>query len=83
MMKKYFVYLDDGKDVYKIAIPAETEEKARQFVNGNGEVIAVKEITDCTIEAEKVADALISSQQFDDVQTDLIIRALSSIGIAE
>lgn len=81
-MKKYFVYLDDGKDVYKIAVPAETEDKAKEFVNGNGEVIAVKEIN-CLIETEKVAEALISSQQFDDVQMDLIIRALEFIGITE
>ena len=81
-MKKYFVYMDDGKDVYKIAVPAENEDKAREFVNGNGEVIAVKEIN-CLIETEKVAEALISSQQFDDTQMDLIIRALEFIGIAE
>jgi len=81
-MRKYYVYLDDGNDVYKIAVPAENEDKAKEFVNGNGEVIAVKEIN-CSIKTEKVADALISSQQFDDTQMDLIIRALEFIGITE
>jgi hypothetical protein len=30
-MRKYFCYLDDGKAVYKVAVPAENEKKAREF----------------------------------------------------
>ena len=44
-MKKYMIYLDDGRDCYKLAIPAKDEKAAREYVQGNGEVIAVKEVT--------------------------------------
>lgn len=42
-MKKYMVYLDDGKDCFKVAVPAVNEKAARKYVEGNGEVIAVRE----------------------------------------
>lgn len=44
-MKKftvYNVYLDDGNDVYKIVVPAESEAEAIKYCEGNGEIIAVK-----------------------------------------
>ena len=41
-MKKYMVYLDDGKDCFKAAIPAANEKAARKYVEGNGEVIAAR-----------------------------------------
>lgn len=40
------VYLDDGKDCFKVAVPAVNEKAARKYVEGNGEVIAVKDITE-------------------------------------
>ena len=45
-MKKYMVYLDDGRDCYKVAVPAANEKAARKYVEGNGEVIAVKDISE-------------------------------------
>lgn len=38
-MKKftvYNVYLDDGDNVYKIVVPAENEEEAAKYCEGNG-----------------------------------------------
>lgn len=37
-MKKYMVYMDDGRDCFKVAVPAMNEKEARKYVEGNGEV---------------------------------------------
>lgn len=82
-MKKYMVYLDDGKDCYKLAIPAKDEKAAREYVQGNGEVIAVKEVTnDYSISVDKVAQAL-QNAGFGKYEMDYITRALQEINIAE
>lgn len=81
-MKKFIVYLDDG-DAYKCAIPAQSEEAAREYAYGNGEVIAVKDVTEkYVISAEKVRDAL-RDADFDRLEMDFITRALQQIGICE
>lgn len=82
-MKKYMVYMDDERDCFKVAVPAKTEKEARKYVEGNGEVIAVKDITkDFPISLEKVADAL-KKAQFGQIEIDLITRCLSFNDIAE
>lgn len=82
-LKKYFVYLDDGKSVLKIAVPAESEAAAEKFCEGNGEIIKVKEITsEVQIAADAVAYAL-KSQNFNETEIDLVVRTLTSTGIAE
>lgn len=71
-MKKYMVYLDDGKDCFKVAVPAVNEKAARKYVEGNGEVIAVKDITeDFPISLDKVVQAL-KNAQFGQIEIDLI-----------
>lgn len=45
MYNKYFVYVDDGRDVLKIAVPAISEEAAKAGCAGIGDVIAVKDVT--------------------------------------
>ena len=83
MMKKYMVYLEDSHDVYRVAIPAKNEKEAREYVNGNGEVIAVKNITDdYPINEAKVFDAL-KAGGFGEVEIDLICRALVKIGLTD
>lgn len=83
MMKKYFVYMDDGRDAFRCAIPAESEKKAREYVQGNGEVVAVRDVTDqYPISAEKVGSALMAAG-FGKIEMDFITRALQYIGIAE
>ena len=82
-MKKYMVYLDDGRHCFKAAIPAANEKAARKYVEGNGEVIAVKDITeDFPISLDKVAQAL-KNAQFGQIEIDLITRCLSFNDIAE
>ena len=82
-LKKYMVYLDDGKDVFKIAVPAENEADARKFVEGNGEVVAIKDVTDeIHIPVEKVANALVEAH-FPVRERDFIQRALVKTGICD
>lgn len=82
-MKKYMVYMDDGRDCFKAAIPAVNEKAARKYVEGNGEVIAIKDVTkDFPISLYKVAQAL-KNAQFGQIEIDLITRCLSFNDIAE
>lgn len=83
-LNKYFVYLDDGNDVLKIAVPAESESEAEKFCEGNGEIVKIKEITsEVQIAADAVAYALKKGQNFSETEIDLIIRTLTSTGMAE
>lgn len=82
-MRKYLLYLDDGHNVYKLAIPAKNEKSAKEYVAGNGEVIATKDITDdCYISIDKIAEALIKSS-FGEIEIDLITRTLQMTNIAK
>ena len=82
-MKKYMVYMDDGKNCFKIAVPAKNEKSAIEYVKGNGEIIAVKDVTEeFPISAEKVASALLSAH-FGKIEIDLITRCLQINNIAE
>lgn len=83
MYRKYFVYLDDGRDVFKIAIAAVSEEAAKAWCAGNGEVIAVCDVTeDYPISADKVRDAL-RKACFGEFEQDFIVRALTEFEIVE
>ena len=83
MFKKFMVYLEDGEDVYKVAIPAKNEKEVRDYVSGNGDIIAIKDITnDYPISSEKVHDAL-QRAGFGRTEIDLITRALSKISITD
>lgn len=82
-MKKYMVYMDDGKNCFKIAVPAKNEKLAREYVKGNGEIIAIKDVTEeFPISSEKIVNAL-SSARFGEIEIDLIIRCLQMNSIAE
>lgn len=82
-LKKFMVYLDDGRDAFRCAIPAASEKKAREYVQGNGEVVAVKDVTaEYPIDANKVAVAL-AAASFGQTEIDLIVRTLTSTEIAE
>lgn len=82
-MKKYMVYMDDGKNCFKIAVPAKNEKAAREYVKGNGEIIAVKDVTEeFPISTEKVAKALLSAH-FGEIEIDLITRCLQMNNIVE
>ena len=75
--------MDDGKSCFKIAVPAKNEKTAREYVKGNGEIIAVKDVTEeFPISAEKVANALLSAH-FGEIEIDLITRCLQMNNITE
>ena len=83
ILKKFMVYIDDGTDAFRVAIPAKDEKMAREYVAGNGEVIAVKDITEqYPISVNKVFDAL-KKANFSDIEIDLIQRTLTFTNIAE
>ena len=79
-MKKHFVvYMDDGENAFKCHIPAENEKKAREYVNGNGEIIAIKRgerNAHDPISMDYIANALLQAN-FGRMEVDLITRALS------
>jgi len=82
-MKKYMVYMDDGANLMKLAIPADSVKAAKKYVNGNGEVIKVADVTeDYPINANKIAEAL-KNAEFDEIEIDFIIRTLTMHNIAE
>lgn len=75
-MKKYMVYLDDGETCFKIAVPATNEKKAKEYVSGNGNVIAIRDITEeFPIDLDKVTQAL-RLASFGNTEIDLITRCL-------
>ena len=83
MYRKYFVYLDDGRDVFKVAIAAVSEEAAKAWCAGNGEVIAVRDVTeDYPISADKVREEL-RKACFGEFEQDFIVRDLTEFEIVE
>lgn len=83
MMRKYFAYLDDGVGCYKIAVPAGDRQDVENFCSGNGELIAIKDVTeDFPISLEKVSLALLKAN-FGQPEIDFICRCLSDCSIAE
>lgn len=81
--RKYMVYLDDGKFVYKLYVPAINEEDAKTYCEGNGDIVAVKDVTEeFPILADCVAAAL-RNYGFGETEMDLILRTLQTTGIAE
>lgn len=78
MKKAYMVYTDDGRNVYRLDVPAESAKKAREFVQGNGEIVAVKpgeRNASNPISADYIANAL-AAARFGQMEIDLILRAL-------
>ena len=83
IMKKYFVYIESGADLMKLAIPAESVKSAKKYANGNGDIIKVTDVTaDYPISADKVSNAL-KNAGFGQVEIDFIIRTLTMNEIAE
>lgn len=82
-MKKYMVYLDDGKNVFKTFVPAESKRGVTAYCKGNGNVITVKDVTDeHPISIDKVSDAL-KAVGFGEPEIELITRTLMITNIAD
>lgn len=46
MMKHYKVYMEHNMSAYIAIITANNEKEAREVCDGNGEIVAIKDITD-------------------------------------
>lgn len=77
-MKTFRVYLDDGKDVYKLYIPAFTRKDAEEYVSGNGDIIKIE---DCTKEIPIEIDTLagLVRGRYGKAESDIIIRCLQTV----
>lgn len=81
-MRKYMVYMDDGK-CFKLAVPAKNEKEARACVAGNGEIIAVKDVTaEYPISVSKIADAL-AMAHFGQTEISFVTRCLAFSKVAD
>ena len=77
-MRTWKVYLDDGKDVYKLYIPAFTRKDAENYVTGNGEIVKIEDCTaDFPISMDCLAEAL--KLRFGQAECDIITRCLNEV----
>lgn len=88
MFYKYMVYVDGGTDhdgndiLMKIAVPAKDEQDALDYVFGNGEIVAVRDVSDeYRINSSRVYDAL-EKANFTQHEIDYIVRTLQRTEIA-
>lgn len=82
-LRKYMVYMEDRDSLYKVAVPAINEEAAKKYCEGNGDVVAVKDVTEeFPILADCVAAAL-KNYGFGETEMDLILRTLQITGMTE
>lgn len=80
-MRKYMVYLEDKDNVYRLAIPASTPQDAIDWSEGNGDLVAVKDVTDdYQIRSERVADALLR-YGFSRTEVDFLVRSLERVNM--
>lgn len=71
-MKVYEVILDTREEAFKVFVPAKDEEAAKKYVEGNGEVVRMKE-ADIWIDPNKVRQALVKDG-FGDIEADVVMR---------
>ena len=82
MYFNFMVYIDGGTDqngndiLMKIAVPAKDEQDARDYVAGNGDIVAVRDVSDeDRISSSRVYDAL-EKANFTQHEIDYIVRTL-------
>ena len=79
-MKVYDVYMDDGRDVLKVKVPAISKTEAIKYCAGNGEVVAVKDSDLQDINIECLANTL-SRNAWGQAEIDVITRCLIQCGL--
>lgn len=79
-MTVYTVYLDDGRNCHKITVPAFTKADAIKYVEGNGEVIAIKESELQDIDLDCLAGTLANSA-WGQMEIEVITRVLEQVGL--
>lgn len=79
--KVYDVYMDDGRDVFKVVIPAESKQAATKAVAGNGEVVKIRENTLVpNIDCNALADTL-RENAWGGAEIQIITRTLAAVGL--
>jgi len=79
-MTVYSVYMDDSYDTYKVTVPAESKKAAMKYVEGNGEVVAIKESELQDIDIECLATTL-RNNGWGQMEVDVITRTLIQCGL--
>lgn len=57
-MSVFDLYMDDGEATYKVTVPAFSKKDAKEYVQGNGDVVAVKPSELQDIDLNCLADTL-------------------------
>lgn len=78
-MHVYTVYMDDG-DAFKVTIPAVSETAAKEYVAGNGDVIAIKDAPIQDIDTCCLAETL-RRDGWGQMEIDVITRTLAAVGL--
>lgn len=79
-MNVYDLYMDDGHSTFKVTVPAFSKKDAKEYVQGNGDVVAVKPSELQDIDLNCLADTLKRSG-WGQQEVDIIVRALAQIGL--
>ena len=79
-MNVYDLYMDDGHNTFKVTVPAFSKKDAKEYVQGNGEVVTIKPSELQDIDLNCLADTLKRSG-WGQQEIDVITRALAQIGL--
>ena len=79
-MSVFDLYMDDGEATYKVTVPAFSKKAAAEYVQGNGDVVAIKPSELQDIDLNCLADTLKRSG-WEQKEVDIITRALAQIGL--
>ena len=79
-MNVYGLYVGGGHNTFKVTVPAFSKKDAKEYVQGNGEVVAIKPSEMQDIDLNFLADTLKRSG-WGQQEIDVITRALAQIGL--
>ncbi len=83
-LKIYKVYIEDttnGK-CYSTFVPAENEKEAVKFCDGNGECVAVKDVSDYKIYLDALTETL-TNNGWGRAEIEIITRTLELAGVSQ
>lgn len=80
-MSVFDLYMDDGEATYKVTVPAFSKKDAKEYVQGNGDVVAVKPSELQDIDLNYLSDTL-KRNGWGQQEIDVITRALAQCGLA-
>ena len=76
-IKCYRIIIDEDTIAITVFVPATSEKDAREWIEGNGEIIQCKEY-ELPIDTDYLRDVLVGRQNghFGDAEADIIVRTL-------